>query len=477
MKELRHNTAAVSIRVGPFLDSTDGVTPETGLTIVQADVRLSKNGGAGAQKTDTSGGTHDEFGYYTTGINTTDNGTLGRFRVTVNIAGALPVWEDFMVVSQQYYDAKYGSSKQQVDLREIGGVDITSGNGAELRLKNLSLISGAESPLEIKDTGGFDVVHLESTNGGDVVDMTTTGAGRGVDIDAATAALRLRTSDGPTIDALATGGLALILKSDGDVIELACTTAGGNVLVATAGSAGGDCFQLNAPADAGKALDLNGGPVTGKGLEADGGGADIDAQELVDILADTAEIGTAGAGLTDLGGMSTGMKAEVQSEVDDALLAYDEAAGVASAAVLDTVLDDTDEMQGKLPTNNIMGSSVKTDKDDEIDAILVDTAEIGIAGIGLTDLGGMSSAMKAEVNAEVDTALDELIAEPVVGAPAVTCSIRTGMARVYSIARNKGQLNGTAGEKTYFNSSGVAISKKAVSDSGTTYEESAMTGV
>jgi len=37
---------------------------------------------------------------------------------------------------------------------------------------------------------------------------------------------------------------------------------------------------------------------------------------------------------------------------------------------------DTDEMQGKLPTNNIMGSSVKTDKDDEIDAILTDTADM-----------------------------------------------------------------------------------------------------
>ena len=42
-------------------------------------------------------------------------------------------------------------------------------------------------------------------------------------------------------------------------------------------------------------------------------------------------------------------------------------------ADVDDVLADTNEMQGKLPTNNIMGSSVKTDKDDEIDDILVDT--------------------------------------------------------------------------------------------------------
>jgi len=41
----------------------------------------------------------------------------------------------------------------------------------------------------------------------------------------------------------------------------------------------------------------------------------------VEIVADTSEIGVAGAGLTDLGGMSTGMKAEVQSEANDALVA------------------------------------------------------------------------------------------------------------------------------------------------------------
>jgi hypothetical protein len=41
--------------------------------------------------------------------------------------------------------------------------------------------------------------------------------------------------------------------------------------------------------------------------------------KLTDIETDTGEIGTAGAGLTDLGGMSTGMKAEVNVEVDTAL--------------------------------------------------------------------------------------------------------------------------------------------------------------
>jgi len=62
--------------------------------------------------------------------------------------------------------------------------------------------------------------------------------------------------------------------------------------------------------------------VNGTAQTANDNGADINSI-LVDttaVKADVAEIGTAGAGLTDLGGMSTGMKAEVQSEANDALI-------------------------------------------------------------------------------------------------------------------------------------------------------------
>lgn len=45
--------------------------------------------------------------------------------------------------------------------------------------------------------------------------------------------------------------------------------------------------------------------------------------KLTDIETDTAEIGTAGAGLTDLGGMSTAMKAEVNTEATSAITTYD----------------------------------------------------------------------------------------------------------------------------------------------------------
>ena len=90
MNILKQSTAA-TIKLGPFVDDTDGKTAETALTIGQADIRLSKNGGDIAQSHNATGATHDELGYYDIPLDTTDTGTLGRLRVLVSKAGALPV--------------------------------------------------------------------------------------------------------------------------------------------------------------------------------------------------------------------------------------------------------------------------------------------------------------------------------------------------------------------------------------------------
>ena len=39
-------STAVDIALGPFVDSADGFTAETALTLSQADIRLKKNNGA-----------------------------------------------------------------------------------------------------------------------------------------------------------------------------------------------------------------------------------------------------------------------------------------------------------------------------------------------------------------------------------------------------------------------------------------------
>lgn len=100
---LKQSTAA-TVKLGPFVDEDDGKTPETGLTISQADIRLSKNGGDFAQTNNATGATHDENGYYDIPLDTTDTNTLGRLLVAVSESGALPVWDKFHVVPANVYD-------------------------------------------------------------------------------------------------------------------------------------------------------------------------------------------------------------------------------------------------------------------------------------------------------------------------------------------------------------------------------------
>ena len=100
-------STAVNIKIGPFLDDTDGKTAETALTIAQADVRISKNGGANAQKNSSTATSHNELGYYNIHLSATDTDTLGSLKLMVQKAGALPVWAEFSILHAKAYDAMF----------------------------------------------------------------------------------------------------------------------------------------------------------------------------------------------------------------------------------------------------------------------------------------------------------------------------------------------------------------------------------
>ena len=122
---------AYTFRLGPFVDDTDGKTAETGLTISQADVRLSKNGGNFAQKNESSSSSHDEIGYYICVLDTTDTNTVGELLVAVHESGALPVFKNFYVLEEVIYDSLFAASaaafdaNQRVDVAQIEGSDAT----------------------------------------------------------------------------------------------------------------------------------------------------------------------------------------------------------------------------------------------------------------------------------------------------------------------------------------------------------------
>ena len=106
---LRQSTASQSRALGPFVDSGDFLTPETGLTIANTDIKLVVNGGASANK-NSGGGTHRVNGVYGVTFDATDSAVVGEMEVSVVVAGALPVFDKFIVLEEAVYDALFAAS-------------------------------------------------------------------------------------------------------------------------------------------------------------------------------------------------------------------------------------------------------------------------------------------------------------------------------------------------------------------------------
>lgn len=109
MLYLRQSTASQSVTIGRFVDDTDGKTSETGLTIANTDIQLSKNGAAAANK-NSGGATHDQNGYYTITLDATDTDTVGRLQLTCVVAGALEVQAEYHVLEESVYDNLFAAS-------------------------------------------------------------------------------------------------------------------------------------------------------------------------------------------------------------------------------------------------------------------------------------------------------------------------------------------------------------------------------
>ncbi len=115
---LKQSTASQSRNVGPFLDDTDFITPETGLTIANTDVKLSKGGAAGANK-NSGGGTHRNNGMYSLTFDATDTDTVGELAGSILVSGAMLVVFKFMVVEETIYDAYYGASAAGIEANTL----------------------------------------------------------------------------------------------------------------------------------------------------------------------------------------------------------------------------------------------------------------------------------------------------------------------------------------------------------------------
>ncbi len=243
MAQFLKQSTAHTFRIGPFVDSTDGVTAETGLTIAQADLQISKAGGAFAQTSASPTTTHDVDGWYQCPLTSTDTNTVGSLTVQIVMAGALPVWKEFVVMPANVYDSLVGGT----DLLDVntaqwlgtacatpdtaGYVKTTIKNGTGTG--ELSITSGAvkiQTGLKkAQAIANFPFLMTDTTNHNPLTGLTVT-ATRSLDgaaFGAGTIANMTEISNGMYQCDLGTG------DTNGDTVTLRFVAAGADDLFVT----------------------------------------------------------------------------------------------------------------------------------------------------------------------------------------------------------------------------------------------------
>jgi hypothetical protein len=106
MIDLRQSTSR-TISIGPFVASSDAVTPQNALTITPAQRLLSKAGAVMAATSDGSNATFDASGRYRCTLTATDTNTVGELELQVLPASTLPFFRVYRVLPAAVFDALY----------------------------------------------------------------------------------------------------------------------------------------------------------------------------------------------------------------------------------------------------------------------------------------------------------------------------------------------------------------------------------
>jgi hypothetical protein len=123
---LKQSTASQEVLLGPFVDATDGVTAETGLTIANTDIKLWVAGATTLANKNSGGATHISAGNYYAVLDATDTATLGSGAIVVQVSGALAVRHPFVVLAANVYDALIGGGDLlDVNTSQLGGTSQT----------------------------------------------------------------------------------------------------------------------------------------------------------------------------------------------------------------------------------------------------------------------------------------------------------------------------------------------------------------
>lgn len=326
---IRADTAG-TLKIGPFVDATDGVTPETGLTIEDGDILIAQpSGGALGEEAGVSDCTHDAGGVYDCAYNASVFDTEGMVLVSVQETGAAPWFGRYDVQTGDFYDASHTAGAMAtaatIGILYDGAIDATNGS----------------TTIELVDVGDLP----ESDNSWLNTTVYVTNAG-GTESDVALIAAYDYTAGTPDVFEITLHKAASFTLQAGDTVRIHAVgntnveMVEGSDATDTLGSAQtGDAFaRLGAPAGASVSADIDALPTAAENRTE----IDSNSTQLAAILADTDDIGVAGVGLTEAGGTGdqlTGVPwnaawdAEAQSEAADAITAAGLSAAATAAAV------------------------------------------------------------------------------------------------------------------------------------------------
>lgn len=172
-------SAAATVFIGPFVDSADGFTPETGLDAATADeVGIYKPGAT--DLTDISGTTtltHRAGGIYTLTLSDTDTDTLGQGLVYLrDDSVARPVAVPVLIVPANVFDSLFATGKLQVDVTQWLGNAVTAG-ADDRPAVDAEAISGSTAAADNLEEGAEALVpgavsDASATTTGFVTDLT-----------------------------------------------------------------------------------------------------------------------------------------------------------------------------------------------------------------------------------------------------------------------------------------------------------------
>ena len=531
--EIRQSTSHTFL-LGPFPDSTDGVTPETGLATAMDNattgIRVSKNGGNMADRNDSTVPTHDEDGFYNIVLDATDTNTLGHLKVEyTEPATCLPAWEVFNVLTANAWDSKYAADVLDVNVIELGGdtqslIDLKdfADDGYDPATNAITALSATALDLIVSTATGM--VEIAKA----VWDRVLNGATHNI---ADSSGRRIRdlqefgTYEGGSVWIDTVNGTAGTTDFESgtyinpvDSIADANTLAGSNSLVR---------FNI-APASAitfpGAQMDeiwlgrdwtlgLNGQDITGAfifGSTVTGVGVatakyefeeceigtvtmDNDGHFETCSLSGTFTIGQAGtftfhqcfsesaSSITiDFAGIGAAdvHLFDFHGEINFSNMAAGDTVHITGAGTITTTTctAGTIDHDGFFEYTDAGGNvtEVQSDIKVAVDEILIDTNELQADDVpGL--IAALNNIADSEVLTQVNAALDTAIVELGVAAPTDTPSLRTGLMLLYMALLNKTivQTSGTDALEIH-NAAGTLITQKLLTDDGDDYEEAKM---